>query len=198
MGPELRRAWEESARQFAMPSPPWTLPRRTVLEIGSGMGDSLLATAARAELAIGVDVHVRGLAATVRAARTARIGNIRLVEGDAVEVLRDLVPPSSLGEVHVWFPDPWPKARHRKRRLIRPPVAALIADRLRPGGVLMLATDIGDYALAMSETLRAVPILEPLGPEGRVPRPDWRPVTRYERVALQQGRTPVELAFARR
>lgn len=196
MGPQLQQAWQEHRADLLMPEGRWTqLPGRTLLEIGSGMGDALVAAAADFDLAIGVDVHVRGLAATIRAVRAQGLDNVRLVCGDAVEVLRDQVPPAGLAEIHVWFPDPWPKAKHHKRRLIRPGAAALIAARLAPGGVIRLATDVAEYAAAMVDVLVGSDSFEPLGPAGRVDRPPWRPVTRYERFGRARGSTPVELAF---
>lgn len=196
MGPQLRQIYDEDASVLGMPPGRWSeLPARTVLEIGSGSGDSLVAAAAEFDLAIGVDVHLRGLAATMRSVRAAGLRNVRLVRGDAVAVLRDQVPPRSLAEVHVWFPDPWPKARHHKRRLIRPEVAAQIAAALAPGGVVRLATDMAEYAAVMQDTLGRCSGLEPLGHRGRVPRPGWRPVTRYEAAGRAADRIIVDLAY---
>jgi tRNA (guanine-N7-)-methyltransferase len=196
MGPQLRRIYDEHAAALGMPEGRWTaLPGRTVLEIGSGSGDSLVAAAADFDLAIGVDVHLRGLAATMRSVRAAGVRNVRLVRGDAIEVLRDQVPPGSLAEVHVWFPDPWPKVRHHKRRLIRPEVVAQVAAALAPGGVLRLATDMAEYAAAMQDVLGRCSDLEPLGDGGLVPRPGWRPVTRYEAAGGSAGRPIVDLAY---
>ena len=193
MGPELVREWAEHSAGFTMPQGRWDLPTGSVLEIGTGMGDAVLATARHlpGALVIGVDVHLRGLAATVRAARAEGIGNLRLVYGDAMPVLAEQVPPRSLAEIHVWFPDPWPKARHHKRRLVRPVVAGMLADRLAPGGVLRLATDWADYAAGMVEVLDAEPGLR----RGAGQRPDWRPVTRYEEAAAQAGRPVTELVY---
>jgi tRNA (guanine-N7-)-methyltransferase len=193
----LRQFWADHADGYLMPAGPWDLPPRTMLEIGCGWGDALLAGADRYDLVIGVDVHLRGLAATVRAAHDAQVRSVRLVRGDAIEVLTHQVPDASLEAVHVWFPDPWPKAKHRKRRIIRPAVAALIATALRPGGLLLLATDHDCYAAAMLEVLRAAPGLEPVGEGGIVERPGWRPVTRYEALAQAQDRAVTELAFVR-
>jgi tRNA (guanine-N7-)-methyltransferase len=196
MGPQLVQAWSEHRAELLMPAGRWSdLPARTLLDIGSGMGDSLVAAAAGYDLAIGVDVHVRGLAATMRTVKEQGIGNLRLVPGDAVEVLRDQVPPGSLSEVHIWFPDPWPKSKHHKRRLVRPQIARLVASRLRPGGVLRLATDVPQYAAVMTEVLAECETLAPLGRDGKVDRPDWRPLTRYERFGLDQGRVATELGY---
>lgn len=198
MGPELRQAWEQLGGDLLMPDGRWDrLPPRTLLEIGSGMGEAILAAAPSFDLAIGVDVHVRGLAATMRAVRAAGVGNVRLMRGDVIDVLRDQVPLGSLAEIHIWFPDPWPKARHHKRRLIRPEVTELLASALMSGGVLRLATDIAEYAQAMVEVLRTCPSLRPSGAEAAGGRPTWRPVTRYEQFGLDRGRTPTELAYCR-
>jgi tRNA (guanine-N7-)-methyltransferase len=197
MGPELVEAWESGRARFE-PVPWDALPPRTLLEIGSGMGEALLAAAPVWDLAIGADVHVRGLAATIRGADTGGLVNVRLCRADAVDLLRHTVLPGSLAAIHVWFPDPWPKARHHKRRLVRPGVAELLARALSPGGELRLATDIGDYAEQMQRVLASVAELEPAGPGGVVPRPAWRPRTKYERAGLAAGRTPVDLAYRRR
>jgi len=196
MGPQLQQAWRTVA-DLAMPAGRWELPRRSVIEIGSGMGDSLTAAATRWDLVIGIDVHVRGLAATARAAQRAGLTNLRLVAGDAMEVLDDQVGVGAVGEIHIWFPDPWPKARHHKRRLVRPAFAEVLAARLAPGGVLRLATDIPSYATAMQAVLGRTPGLSPLGPAGAVARPAWRPVTRYEQAGIDAGRTITDLAFRR-
>ena len=197
-GPQLRTFWSDEAPAFFMPAGRWELPARTVLEIGSGMGDSLLAAARQWDLAIGVDVHVRGLAATVHSAMAAGLDSLRVVQGDAIEVLDRQVPEQSLDEIHVWFPDPWPKVKHRKRRLIRPAVADLFVARLVPGGVVRLATDVPAYAALMREVLSGTDGLAPLGVSAVVPRPGWRPITRYEGVGLAAGRPATELAFRRR
>lgn len=198
MGPELQQAWDALGGEVLMPAGPWReLPARTLLEVGSGMGDSILAAAPQFDLAIGVDVHVRGLAATMRSVREAGAANVRLVRGDAVDVLREQVPPAAMSEIHIWFPDPWPKARHHKRRLIRPSVVPLLVAALAPGGVLRLATDIAEYAAVMIGVLGASTDLRPLGGDGVVARPAWRPVTRYEQFGLDRGRVPTDLAYRR-
>jgi tRNA (guanine-N7-)-methyltransferase len=196
MGPQLHQAWAAGADQAA--AVPWpALPPRSLLEIGSGMGQALIAAAPRWDLVIGVDMHVRGLAATIRAAHEAGVRNVRVVRADAVELLREAVAPGSLAGIHVWFPDPWPKARHHKRRLVQPGTVELLADALRPGGVLRLATDVAGYAEQMQRVLGALPDLEPLGDDGRVARYEGRPVTKYERAGLAAGRRPVDLAYRR-
>ncbi|WP_327166598.1 tRNA (guanosine(46)-N7)-methyltransferase TrmB [Mycolicibacterium iranicum] len=165
-----------------------------VLEIGCGTGTSTLAMAqAEPDIdVVAVEVYRRGLAqllsAIDRASETNPVPNIRLVRGDGVDVLTSMFGPDSLTGVRVFFPDPWPKARHHKRRLLQPDTVALIADRLRPGGVLHAATDHQGYAEHIAEVGDAEPRLRrvPVDPEhtGGLPISVARPVTKYERKAL--------------
>lgn len=198
MGPQLREIWEQHAADWLMPVGRWDrLPRGTLLEIGSGSGECAVAAAPAFDLVIAADVHLRGLAATIRAARAAGADNLRLVQGDAVVALAEQVPPNGLAEVHIWFPDPWPKHRHRKRRLVQPAFADLLAARLRPGGMVRLATDVPDYAEQAQRVLADSQRFEPCGRNGVVERPAWRPVSYYERRGLAQGRPPIDLAYRR-
>lgn len=166
-----------------------------VLEIGSGMGESTAALAVAApELDhVAVEVFEPGLAQLLMRIEDAGLANLALLRGDAVDLLRERVPPASLAEVRILFPDPWPKRKHRKRRLVQPEVVALVASRLAPGGVLHMATDWDDYATQM----HAVGAGEPLLTGGRVARPDWRPVTKFEERALVEGRDVHDLRFRR-
>ena len=134
---------------------------------------------------LAVEVHPAGLASLVRRLEEAGLTNVRVVEGDAVDVLTAL-PAGSLDEVRLFFPDPWPKKRHHKRRFLRPSIAALLADRLAPQGVLHLATDWDAYAEHAREVLADWDVEQ-------VPRPASRPVTGYERRAQQAGRAAVDL-----
>lgn len=198
MGPQLREVWEKQAPALLMPAGPWdSLPANTLLEIGSGSGECAVAAASGFDLVIAADVHLRGLAATIRAARAAGVDNLRLLQGDAVAALAEQVPPAALAEVHIWFPDPWPKHRHHKRRLIQAAFVELLAGRLRPGGVLRLATDAPEYAAQARQVLAADGRFAALGGGGLVPRPTWRPVSYYERRGLAQGRPPIDLAYLR-
>lgn len=169
-----------------------------VLEIGCGMGEATAAMAAadpdRDYLA--ADVHTPGLANLLALAERDGTRNVRAARGDAVELLRDLMEPASLDAVHVYFPDPWPKARHHKRRIVRPDVVALIRDRLVPGGALRCATDWAPYAEQMLEVLSADPGLRNRY-DGAAPRPETRPVTKFERRALTAGRTVFDFVFDR-
>ncbi|MFI5927512.1 tRNA (guanosine(46)-N7)-methyltransferase TrmB [Micromonospora sp. NPDC051543] len=169
-----------------------------VLEIGSGMGDSTAAMAAadpdRDYLA--VEVHTPGIANLLDLAHRADLGNVRVARGDALELVNGL-PEGALAAVHVFFPDPWPKARHHKRRIIQPAHVALLRSRLAPGGVLHCATDWAEYAEAMRETLDADPELV-VTYGGFAPRPAHRPVTKFERRAITAGRPVADLIFRRR
>jgi tRNA (guanine-N7-)-methyltransferase len=169
-----------------------------VLEIGCGSGEATAAMAAADPDRdyLGADVHTPGLATLLALTERAGLGNVRAARGDAVELLRDLLKPESLDAVHAFFPDPWPKVRHHKRRIIRPDVVELIRERLRPGGMLLCATDWAPYAHAMSDVLRADPGLRDVH-GGFAPRPVARPVTRFERRALAAGREIFDLVFER-
>ncbi|MGV0744098.1 tRNA (guanosine(46)-N7)-methyltransferase TrmB [Mycolicibacterium sp. XJ870] len=174
-----------------------------VLEIGSGTGTSTLAMA-RAEPdidVIAVEVYRKGLAqllsAIDRAAETEPVTNIRLIRGDGVDVLEHMFGSASLIGVRVFFPDPWPKARHHKRRLLQPATVALIADRLRPGGILHAATDHAGYAEHIAEVGDAEPLLRRVDPDADLPISVQRPVTKYERKALA-GPDVTELIWEKR
>ena len=173
-----------------------------VLEIGFGMGDAT-ATMAGAEPSTGilaVDVHTPGHGNLLRRIESDGLDNVRLAEGDAVVLLRDQLAPDSLAGLRIYFPDPWPKARHHKRRLVQPEFVALAVSRLRPGALVHCATDWEPYAEQMLEVLTAAPELENLHPEGTgyAPRPDWRPVTKFERQGIDKGHVVQDLLFRRR
>jgi tRNA (guanine-N7-)-methyltransferase len=159
-----------------------------VLEIGFGMGETTVAMAQASPAldVLAVDVHTPGAGALLHAVAERELTNVRVALGDAVEVLRDMLADGSLAEVRVFFPDPWPKLRHHKRRLVSPGFAALVASRLAPGGRLHCATDWAPYAHRMLEVLDGEPALT--NPHsGFAPRPPWRPVTRFERQGLAKG-----------
>jgi tRNA (guanine-N7-)-methyltransferase len=157
-----------------------------VLEIGCGTGTSTLAMAqAEPHLdVVAVEVYRRGLAQLLSAIDRESITNIRLLRGDGVDVLTHMFAPDSLAGVRVFFPDPWPKARHHKRRLLQPETVALIADRLAPGGVLHAATDHQGYAAHIAEVGDAEPRLRRVDAGANLPISPARPVTKYERKAL--------------
>jgi len=181
-----------------------------VLEIGFGMGETTAAIArSRPEIDIlGVEVYPAGVGSLLRKIEVLALGNVRVIQHDAIAVLEAMIRPGSLAAVHVFFPDPWPKARHHKRRLIRPEVVRLIASRLAPGGILHCATDWGPYAVRMLDVLSAEPALENTAGEIRVgespelctgfaPRPDGRPLTRFEQRGVRLGHGVWDLVFRR-
>jgi tRNA (guanine-N7-)-methyltransferase len=167
-----------------------------VVEIGSGMGEATaeLAAADPARDVLAVDVHLQGLGRLLRRAEDAGLTNIRVAEGDGVILLREMLPPGVVDELRVFFPDPWPKARHAKRRLVQTAFLDLVATRLRAGGLLHLATDWAPYAEQM-HTLVAAHSAYEIVHEG--PRPPHRPVTKFEQQGLVAGRTSYDL-IARR
>jgi tRNA (guanine-N7-)-methyltransferase len=162
------------------------------------MGDAMIAMAAACAEHdfLAVDVHTPGLGNVLRLAERAGLTNVRAVSGDALDLLRWQITADSLDAVHIYFPDPWPKARHHKRRIVRPDVVALITDRLRPGGTLHCATDWAEYAEVMLEVLAAEPRLRNRY-KGFAPRPAHRPVTKFEARALSEGREVFDLSFAK-
>jgi tRNA (guanine-N7-)-methyltransferase len=170
-----------------------------VLEIGFGMGATTaeIAAARPGDDFIGVEVHAPGIGALLKLMGEQQLSNIRIVQHDAVEVLEHMIAPDSLDGVHIYFPDPWHKARHHKRRLIQPKFVALLVSRVKPGGYLHLATDWQNYAEQMLEVLSAEPALVNTA-EGYAPRPDFRPVTKFERRGLRLGHGVWDLMFKRR
>ena len=173
-----------------------------VLEIGSGMGESTAAMAAAAPEVdhVAVEVFEPGLAQLLMRMEDTGLTNLALLRGDAVVLLRERVPEGSLDGVRIYFPDPWPKRKHRKRRLVQPDVVALVASRLRPGGTLHLATDWDDYATQMRAVCSAEPLLDNTASDesgGWIERPEWRPVTKFEQRARVEGREVHDLLFRR-
>jgi tRNA (guanine-N7-)-methyltransferase len=169
-----------------------------VVEIGSGMGETTATIAAanpeRDYLAI--EVHVPGVGSLLRQVGELGLTNLRLIQHDAVEVMREMIAPESLAAVHVFFPDPWPKKRHHKRRLIQPAMARLVAERLAPGGIVHLATDWHEYADQILEVLTAEPLLSnPAG--GFAERPASRPQTKFEKRGQRLGHPVRDLIFQR-
>jgi tRNA (guanine-N7-)-methyltransferase len=161
-----------------------------VLEIGFGNGEAL-AWASEHDQArdyLGVEVHGPGVGRLMNALAARDAANVRIYKHDAVEVLEREIPAGSLTEVRIWFPDPWHKKRHNKRRLVQPEFVAMLATRMAPGGLLHLATDWQDYAEQMIEVMEAAPAwTNRLGPRAVAPRPDWRIETHFERRGLKLG-----------
>lgn len=168
-----------------------------VLEIGCGAGTSTVAMAqAEPDIdVIAVEVYRRGLAQLLCALERENVHNVRLIRGDAVDVLEHLVATDSLTGVRVFFPDPWPKARHHKRRLLQPATVGLIADRLRPAGVLHAATDHPGYAAHIAATGDAEPRLRRIDPGSRPVISIARPITKYETKARHAGSAVAELLW---
>jgi tRNA (guanine-N7-)-methyltransferase len=175
----------------------------TVLEIGCGMGETTAAIAqARPDINfLGVEVFTAGVGALLKSIDERQLSNVRIVHHDAVEVLRDMIAPDSLAGIHVFFPDPWPKKRHHKRRLLQPPFASLLAARLAPHGYLHCATDWQDYAQQVLEVFGAEPRLVNLH-AGYSPTPEnplcARPVTKFHARGDRLGHATYDLVFARR
>jgi tRNA (guanine-N7-)-methyltransferase len=207
------RTTEGQARALATLGPRFILPYReapldfaavfgrqapVILEIGFGMGD---ATAHIAALQpqhdfIGCEVHEPGVGALLKHIGEQGLTNLRIVQHDAVEVLQHMIPPASLAGVHIFFPDPWHKKRHHKRRLIQPPFVAQLVTRLAPGGYLHCATDWEPYARQMLEVLSACPELQNTA-AGFAPRPAYRPQTKFEKRGLRLGHGVWDLVFRR-
>ncbi|MFI4939243.1 MAG: tRNA (guanosine(46)-N7)-methyltransferase TrmB [Burkholderiales bacterium] len=169
-----------------------------ILEIGFGMGDSTAKIAAGMPEKdfLGVEVHTPGVGSLLKLIGEQGLTNVRLIQHDAVEVLTHMIAPASLAGVHIFFPDPWHKARHNKRRLIQAPLVGLLASRLAPGGYLHCATDWQEYAEQMLEVLGAEPALRNTA-EAYAPRPGYRPVTKFENRGLRLGHGVWDLVFER-
>jgi len=170
-----------------------------ILEIGFGMGETsaAIALANPGNDYLGIEVHTPGVGSLCKLVAEGHITNQRIVQHDAVEVLRDMIQPEALSGVHIFFPDPWPKARHHKRRLIQPPLVALLASRLAPGGYLHCATDWEEYAQQMLEVLSAEALLENTA-DGFAPRPDYRPLTKFEQRGLRLGHGVWDVIFRKK
>lgn len=206
MGTGQQRALAELAPRFVLPYQPAALDRQAVygraaplvLEIGFGMGDATAQVAAAAPERdfLGVEVHEAGVGALLKRIGEQGLGNLRIVQHDAFEVLEHMIAPASLAGLHLWFPDPWHKKRHHKRRLVQAPFAALVASRLAPGGYLHCATDWQPYAEQMLEVLAAEPLLANTA-AGYAERPAWRPLTKFEQRGLKLGHGVWDLVFSR-
>lgn len=171
------------------------------LEIGFGNGESLAWQAEHLPERdfIGIEVHRPGVGHLLGEIERRGLGNVRIFNEDAVEVLEQRIPPGSLDAVQIFFPDPWHKKRHHKRRLIQPAFLRLIASRLRPGGLLHLATDWDDYAVQMQSVLReAAELFEAEGPQPVPERPAHRPATRFERRGERLGHRVSDFLYRRR
>jgi len=204
MGGGQQRALRELAPRFVLPFSAQPLDAAAVfgrrapliLEIGFGMGDATarIAAATPGVDFLGVEVHPPGVGALLQRIEALALTNLRIVQHDAVEVLAEMIAPQSLAGAVVFFPDPWPKKRHHKRRLIQPPLVALLASRLAPGATLHLATDWEPYAQQMLQVLGAEPALVNTA-NGFAARPAYRPPTRFEQRGERLGHACRDLVF---
>ena len=207
LGSGQQRALAEMGPRFMLPfanaplDPAAVFGRHAplVIEIGFGMGQATaqIAAATPATDFIGIEVHPPGVGALLREIGLLGLTNLRIVRHDAVEVLRHMLSPASLAGVHIYFPDPWHKKRHHKRRLIQPAFVALLASRLAPSAVLHCATDWQDYAEQMLAVLGECAELDNTA-QGYAPRPSIRPQTKFEARGLQLGHGVWDLVFTRR
>ncbi len=174
--------------------------RQTVLEIGFGNGASLAEMAANQPLNnyLGVEVHRPGVGNLMRLLAEQNLQNVRIICDDAVQILKHRLPNTCLDRVQLFFPDPWHKTRHHKRRIVSPEFVALIAQKLKPGGVFHLATDWKDYAKQMMSVLEAAPGYQNFAAAGEYsPRPVWRPLTKFEQRGHRLGHGVWDLLFKR-
>jgi len=202
-----RRARETLLPRFGMPysREPLDLDRvfgrvaPRILEIGFGMGESTADIASRhpGNDYLGIEVHAPGVGSLLRRVAALGLSNVRVIQHDAAEVLEHMIAPGSLDGVHIFFPDPWPKKRHHKRRLIQPPFIALLVSRMKAGAYVHVATDWEDYANQILEVLSAEPLLVNTA-DGFAPRPAWRPQTKFESRGLRLGHRVWDVLFRRK
>jgi tRNA (guanine-N7-)-methyltransferase len=202
-----KRAYDQLLSRYAIAYSPAALDLSTafgrsaptILEIGFGMGEttSAIALAYPENNYLGVEVHSPGVGSLLKQIDLAGLSNLRLIQHDAAEVVRDMIPLNSLDGVHVFFPDPWPKKRHQKRRLIQPPFVALLGSRLKPGGYFHLATDWQEYAQQMLNVLDSEPVLANIA-DGFALRPEYRPQTKFEQRGVRLGHGVWDVIFQRR
>jgi tRNA (guanine-N7-)-methyltransferase len=207
MSPAQQRALNALLPRLGVPFAPSVLDfetlfgRRapTILEIGFGMGETTaaIAQARPGDNFLGIEVHSPGVGGLLKRVDELGLGNVRVVHHDAVEVLAAMIPLASLAGIHVFFPDPWPKKRHHKRRLLKPAFVGELARRLTPGGYLHAATDWEDYAEEILAVLSCEPLLENTG-TGFAPRPAYRPLTKFESRGLRLGHPVHDVIFRRR
>ena len=207
MSPAQQRALDVLLPTFGVPFEPRLLDfehvfgRRapTILEIGFGMGETTaaIAEARSTDNFVGIEVHGPGVGSLLKRIDEQTLRNVRVVRHDAVEVVASMIPRASLAGVHIFFPDPWPKKRHHKRRLLQPGFVHELALRLAPGGYLHIATDWEDYALEILGVLAGERLLENTA-HGFAPRPDYRPRTKFEARGLRLGHRVYDVFFRRR
>jgi tRNA (guanine-N7-)-methyltransferase len=201
-----QRAWEALLPRYGIPFRTALLdldaefgrPAPKLLEIGFGMGETtaIVAAAHPENDYLGIEVHRPGVGSVLRLIAERGLQNVRVIQHDAVEVLKDMIRPASLDGVHIFFPDPWPKLRHHKRRLIQTPFVTLLSERLRAGGYLHVATDWAHYAEQVLAVLGAESRLANTA-RGYAPRPDYRPLTKFEERGLRLGHDVYDIVFRR-
>lgn len=206
MGSGQQKALEELGPQFVLPYLPEPLDLATafqrqapkILEIGFGMGGATaeIAQAHPENDYLGIEVHTPGVGALLKQIGERKLSNLRIIQHDAVEVLSHMIANASLDGIHIYFPDPWHKSKHHKRRLIQPVFVALLAQKLKPGGYLHLATDWENYAEQMLEVLTNETRLINTAADF-APRPDYRPLTKFEQRGLRLGHGVWDLLFRR-
>jgi tRNA (guanine-N7-)-methyltransferase len=170
-----------------------------ILEIGFGMGDAtaIIASAHPENDYLGIEVHGPGVGSLLNQIQERALTNLRIIQHDAVEVLRDMIPDAGLAGVHIFFPDPWHKKRHHKRRLIKPELIALVASKLSPGGYLHCATDWEDYAIQILAVLSGESALTNTA-DAYAERPAYRPLTKFEQRGLRLGHGVWDIVFRRK
>jgi tRNA (guanine-N7-)-methyltransferase len=202
-----RRAYDSLLQTYGVAYRPQPLDLRQVfgrsapciLEIGFGMGETTaeIAAAHPENDYLALEVHTPGVGSLLKQIAERGLSNVRIVQHDAVEVLEHMVPPETLAGVHIFFPDPWPKKRHHKRRLIQGEFVHLVATRLRPGACVHAATDWQEYAAQILEVLSAESMLENTTAD-YAPRPEYRPPTKFEQRGLRLGHGVWDIIFRRR
>ncbi len=170
-----------------------------ILEIGCGMGETTVAIAAAhpQQDYLGIEVHTPGVGSLLKQIDELNLSNVRVIQHDAVAVLDNMIAPASLDGLHIYFPDPWPKKRQQKRRLIKPAFVALAASRLKPGAYLHAATDWQEYAEQILAVLSAEPALANTA-TAYAERPTWRPQTKFETRGLKLGHGVWDIVFLKR
>ena len=201
-----RRAHESLLPRFGIEYSPAVLDldrafgrsSRRILEIGFGMGETTASIAAAHPGTdyLALEVHTPGVGSLLKQIDEQELHNVRIIQHDAVEVLEHMIAADAFDGAHVFFPDPWPKKRHHKRRLLQPPLVALLASRLKHGGYLHVATDWEEYAQQILEVLSAEPSLRNSA-DGFAPRPDYRPLTKFEQRGLKLGHGVWDILFVR-
>ena len=207
MSDAQHRAYDEGLAQWGIAYAPQPLDfaasflrsAPTILEIGFGMGRTTadIAEAHPQNNYLGVEVHTPGVGSLLKEIQVRNLSNVRIIQHDAVEVLNHMIADSTLAGIHIYFPDPWPKKRHHKRRLIQPALVVLLAQKLAPGGYLHCATDWEEYAQQMLEVLSGETTLRNTAP-GFAPRPAWRPTTKFEQRGINLGHGVWDVLFKKK